>query len=913
MQAERWRRVADLFEAAQQIPAADRAEFLKANEADSDLLAEVESMLKAADTGDPFLDHAPFSSIAERPEALKPGERLGAFEIVCLLGRGGMGEVYRARDTRLDRAVAIKILLPAFADDAGRLTRFEREARTASALNHPNIVSVHDVSREGGVSFIVTELVDGETLQTAIGRNPLPAARVVDIGRQIADGLAAAHAAGIVHRDLKPSNIMVRRDGRVTILDFGLARRQRPGAESVTLTGSGMLLGTVAYMSREQVRGQAIDARSDIFSFGVVLYEMLSGIRAFVGPTSVEVMHAILTSEPAELPYSVPHELAQIVRRCLEKEPARRFQSAADLSFALSASQTKPKSIGRPLKKPLIWATAAIVSAMLALAAWFSRPSPVPRVTVTVQVTNDGREKQWLLTDGARLLFHSAASQVWQVSVKGGPSFPISMNGKNAVADISPDHTELLQCAWAGYTQAGDPVAELWISPVVGGLSRRLGNVLTEAINLFCQAAWSPDGREIAYGIGGELHTIGEDGTGDHRIASVPGRFTSIRWSPDGRKIRCSTQTKDAAPGVLWDIPIAGEPVRLLSGWDACCGNWTPDGKYYVFAAKNGGGSGIWALRETGGWLPWSRSDPVPLTFPPLDGSWPLASTDGKRIFFIGKVVRNELVEYDSKSGRITPAFPGFSATELDYSKDGKWIVYVSVPESALWRCASDGTQCVQLGSAPLRASMPRWSPDGRTIAFMGARDREPWRIYLIPFEGGTPEQITHGEGGDRDPTWSPDGMSLVFSEAASSDSRVYRIDLSSKRIAALPGTEHMQSARWSPDSKLLAGTPPYMRPGVLLYDFSTQRQTLIPSEPALYPVWSQDGQFLFFRTGAAYSNSLFRIRVPNGKPERLLDMTKERLGYELGWFTVTPAGQVLMPRAIGTQEIYAVDWQVPK
>src|SRR5208283_1776599 len=311
MRSERWKQVEELFEAAQQRPVEQRAEFLRqACPDDPELRAEVESLLKAAESRDPLLDGSPLSSVEERGPALKPGDKLGSFQIIALIGKGGMGEVYRARDPRLKRDVAIKTLPSGFAADRERIARFEREARAASALNHPNIVSVHDIGCEGGVSFIVSELVDGETLARMIQRGPLPLRKLVEVSTQICDGLAAAHAAGVVHRDLKPGNIMLTRDGRVKIVDFGLARREAPpsGAEStsdsttVEASHPGMIVGTPRYMSPEQVRGEGADARSDLFSLGVLLYEMASGKRAFGGSSSMEVMSSILKDEPPELP-----------------------------------------------------------------------------------------------------------------------------------------------------------------------------------------------------------------------------------------------------------------------------------------------------------------------------------------------------------------------------------------------------------------------------------------------------------------------------------------------------------------------------------------------------------------------------------------------------------------------------------
>ncbi len=383
----RWKQVEDLFEAAQRQPPDQRAEFLRqACPSDPKICAEVESLLNAAEVGHPLLDGSPLSSFAEHVPALNPGDKLGTFEIVALIGRGGMGEVYRARDLRLKREVAIKTLPPGFPGDRDRVARFEREARAASALNHPNIVSVYDIGQDGSVSFIVSELVDGETLSRLIERGPLSMKKLTEVGTQICDGLAAAHAAGVVHRDLKPGNIMVTRDGRVKILDFGLARQDRAhSADSTTLEVShpGMIMGTPGYMSPEQVRGEPTDARSDIFSLGVILYEMAAGKPAFKGTSSVEVMNSILKHDASELPAASPPTLDRIVRRCLEKQPARRFQSAADLSFALqhlprSPIREGPQGAGQWVKWVLLGAIVLAAGAVSWLALHRPQPSALP-------------------------------------------------------------------------------------------------------------------------------------------------------------------------------------------------------------------------------------------------------------------------------------------------------------------------------------------------------------------------------------------------------------------------------------------------------------------------------------------------------------------------------------------------------
>src|ERR1019366_9373226 len=391
MQAERWKQIEELYQAALAQPAEKRAAFLAhACSDDPQLRGEVQSLL--AQQADSFLESAPVSAI----KALSAGANLSNFEIVELLGRGGMGEVWRARDARLKRDVAIKVLPAGLARDPDHIARFEREARAASALNHPNIVAVYDIGCDNGMYWIASEMVRGDTLRRVIEAGPLPAPRAIEIAVQVAAGLAAAHAAGLVHRDLKPDNIMITRGGQVKILDFGLAKQRRPAPDStnVYLTDEGTVLGTAGYMAPEQVRGEALDHRADLFSFGVVLYEMLCGKRAFAGASSVEVMNAILKDDPPDLPASVPPGLNRIVRRCLEKEPGRRFQSAADLAFALQPSSPSLPPAAAPKRRAgLKWAAlaAASVAVLGAVFLWLSRPVPPPRITGTVQITNDGR------------------------------------------------------------------------------------------------------------------------------------------------------------------------------------------------------------------------------------------------------------------------------------------------------------------------------------------------------------------------------------------------------------------------------------------------------------------------------------------------------------------------------------------
>jgi hypothetical protein len=423
------------FHFARQLFRCKRAAFLKQNCSDQKVREEVEALLNCEEEGDRLLeggawmgDRLELTMSSELRAHLPAGTLLGRYEIVALIGAGGMGEVYRARDVRLKRDVAIKVLPADLARDPDRIARFEREARAAGALDHPNIVSVYDIGCENGVNWTASELIRGDTLRRLIEAVPLPPRKAIEIATQVAAGLAAAHATGLVHRDLKPENIMVTRDGQAKILDFGLAKQRFPALDSTTveMTNEGAVLGTVGYMSPEQVRGQAADHRSDLFSFGVVLYETLCGKRAFSGASSVEVMNAILKDDPEELPASVPLAFVSIARRCLEKEPDRRFQSAADLGFALQTLALSPSGATRPEpRRWWKWAALLAVCAIAGIVYWLVGRSPKPTAaqeTTLRRLTNDpGMTTDAAISPDGKLVAYVRDGDIWvrQVDARG--------------------------------------------------------------------------------------------------------------------------------------------------------------------------------------------------------------------------------------------------------------------------------------------------------------------------------------------------------------------------------------------------------------------------------------------------------------------------------------------------------------
>ncbi len=480
MTPERWLSVREVLAEALELKEEDRAEFLdRVCSSDQSLRAELERLLSSSDA-----IQSTFLRSSAKPLSIAPGTKLGEYEVVKLIGSGGMGEVYRARDTRLRRDVAIKVIPSALLNDSDRLQRFEQEARAAASLNHPNILAVFQMGTFEGVPYLVSELLDGCTLREELLRGPISGRKAIDYSVQIARGLAAAHDKGVVHRDLKPENLFITKDGRVKILDFGLAKLtqpQLPEAGTVTKgTEPGVVMGTVGYMSPEQVSAKPVDHRTDIFAFGTILYEAVTGKRAFHKPTAPETMSAILNEEPPEVSHlalATSPALQKIVQRCLEKNPAQRFQSASDLAFALEAlSDSGTSSAAVPVSTASRWerwiflalAAAAVVAvALLGLLFSHSRSSIVPpnvwdQITdfadsaTSPAVSPDGRMLTFLRGDGTFV----TAGQVYVMLLPHGTPVRLTNDDSSKMSPIfSPDGSNI------AYTVPWDT----WTVPVLGG------------------------------------------------------------------------------------------------------------------------------------------------------------------------------------------------------------------------------------------------------------------------------------------------------------------------------------------------------------------------------------------------------------------------------------------------------------
>ena len=896
------------------------------------------------------------------------GRTISHYRIIEKLGSGGMGVVYKAEDIRLHRFVALKFLPEGVARDPHALARFQLEAQAASALNHPNICTIHDVGRQDGDAFIAMEFLDGMPLMYRIAGRPLPIETLLALAIEIADALDVAHKHGIMHRDIKPANIFVTKRGHAKILDFGLAKLTADDQGSVSgntfggvthspedLMRSGSALGTIHYMSPEQALGQPLDSRTDLFSFGVVLYEMTTGVLPFQGQTTAAFFDSLIHSVP-ERPLrfnpATPAELERIVRKALEKDPGLRYQSAAEMRADLqrlrravesgqalpaeAAAPPVPDSKDRlrslfasvapavePKRKTNIatWFALALfaIAAFVALTLFLRAPESQPAVISSLQITNDGASKRSLVTDGTRLYFSeylSGHSVLRQVSTSGGETAPVPTSLPSAdIYDFYPGRSELLV---KGVAEGSETESPVWVLPLPAGSLRPVGNILAHA------AAWTPDGQHIVYARQSSLFVCNIDGTDSRALISVAGIPLALRFSPDGRLLRFTIRDTSQHTSSMWEISANGNGLHpVLPGWNKPAqesgATWTPNGNYFLFESTRDHTQNIWALREGSPLFHKASIEPTQLTLGPLMFSNPTPSPDGKKLFVIGQQRRFDLIGLENKSQQFSIYLPGVSAGEADIMHNGQWITYVAHPELTLWRSKPDGSSRTQLTYAPTQAHLPRWSPDGTQIAFMASSPGKPWRIYVMPAEGGAPHEATAGDHNQGDPTWTAKGDSIVFAGmpwldySSAAGPNIHIVDLKTSQVSDVPGSENLFSPRCSPDGRFIAALSADSTK-LMLYDMEKKNWSQLAVSRFGFENWSHDGKYLYAEDYPDKTDELVRVSVSNGKVEELLSLQDIPRGFDPWefWIGLAPDDSALLMRDRSTQEIYSLDVRFP-
>ena len=728
-----------------------------------------------------------------RMPRLLPGSRLSHFEILEKLGEGGMGVVYKARDLRLNRPVAIKVLPEQAAGSTDRQARFEREAKAASALNHPNIVTVYEVDQADDVTFIVMEFIDGKTLGNVIARKGLPLTEALKYSLQIADALAAAHGIGIVHRDIKPANVMITGTGLVKVLDFGLAKlaasvNASTPESSATVTmqsDPGVIVGTTAYMSPEQAQGLAIDARSDIFAFGTLLYEMLTGKQPFAGETKLSTLSAIVNQEPLpvqQLAKGLPAELDRIVARCLRKDPARRFQHMADLHVALAELKEESDSgrlLGAPaLKNPrqrttrFAAAVALVVTASLGL--WLVRrltmPAPLPRI-MPVTTYPGSQSSPSFSPDATQVAF------CWKGGAGGNGNIYVKMlRETNALRlTTNPDGDEYP--AWSpdgrviAFRRLGAHGGIYTTSPL-GGAEQKLTDFATLG-----PIAWTPDGKWLAVASAdrasrGMFLIAVDPGGGEPRRMSTP-KSAATDLAPaisrDGHHLAYASCTGLPCDLFVQDLDsayapkgsprrITGQPISLVGGLA-----WTLDGESLIADGTLGSNnlSYLWRFAARG------QASPQRIELAGPRAAEPSIAATGNRMAF--QTFRADYDIWRYRLGAAAEPFIVSSLTEYNaqFSPDGSKIAFESDrtgDASEIWIAQADGSHIVQLTSRLGRhQGTPRWSPDGRWIVFDSAAQDGNLDIYVIDASGGRPRRITSWPSNEAIGSWSRDGKWIYF------------------------------------------------------------------------------------------------------------------------------------------------------
>jgi eukaryotic-like serine/threonine-protein kinase len=833
------------------------------------------------------------------------GTTLKHYRIVRALGHGGMGDVYAAEDLELRRLVALKTLPPETASDPERLRRFRREAQAVAALNHPNIVTLYGVEEANGVHFLTMELVEGRTLGEVIPPGGMPLGQFLEVAVPLADAVRTAHEHGVVHRDLKPANIMIDGEGRVKVLDFGLAKNvggpdaaPRSEAETISqLTAEFHVVGTAAYMSPEQAQGRSVDARSDIFSLGVVLYEMAAGSRPFVGDSVVAVMSAIVRDTPpppSGVNRAIPDELDRAIERCLAKEPDRRYQTATDLRNDLQELQRRvvsgqsasvrrtgswPRRVSgllRPGRRPAVAAALILLIAAAGAAAywrssWFAGGSPAPTHFEFTQLTTQPGVEWFpsISPDGEWVVYAGEASghrHIYMQSVGG--QTPLDISGADSAADddqpaFSPDGKRI---AFRSSRDGGGVF-------VMG----RTGEAVRRVSKTGFRPAWSPDGKRLAFTIENvelnpqnavrmsELWTVDVDTEAASRLSTQDAVMPS--WSPHNRRIAYTTRM-DGANFQHLDIstvPVeGGTPTRVTddipNDWSP---TWSPDGRYLYFSSDRGGSMNLWRVRvdESSGRR---LGEPEPVTTPAPVAAHASMSADGGRLVFTSALVTTNIqrVGFDPIAGTVKGE-PSWVTTgsrrwsSPDPSPDGQWVAFYSLerPEGDLYVAHPDGTSQNRLTGDSAVDRVPRWSPDGQWIACFSTRSGRA-ELWKIRSDGSGLQQLTE-EGGSYF-TWSPDGSRMATFRSMPNANGFWIFDPNRpwkeqkpELVTPVLGDpdERFFVNSWSRDGTRIVGEVQGTVTGILMYNVPTRTYERL-ADFGEWPVFLPDDRRVLFVAG---------------------------------------------------------------
>jgi eukaryotic-like serine/threonine-protein kinase len=893
MDAELWKQVDALLDAALDLPEREREQFVaEAAAGNPALQGEVLSLLKAQSQASRFMER---SAMKVAAQALAQdshltihqsliGLEIRDYTIESLLGSGGMGEVYLAREVKLNRRVALKILPRHFVADVERVTRFKREALALSALNHPNLVTIHEVGEASGLNFIAMEFVEGETLRSMM-RNGLKLKNSLALAGQVAEALAAAHLQGIIHRDIKPDNIMVRPDGYVKLLDFGLAKLTEAHAPleiDEAQTRAGTAMGTLAYMSPEQAAGEATDQRADIWGLGVVLYEMVTGRKPFDGGDRRVTVNAILSSEPdsaSSFDPTLPAELDLILDKALEKDRDLRYQTAADFradlrrllrSIESGAGSSRGRTIVKSanLKAPrtrLILSVAAVVLAVaVCVAVWrFSQTQAAPPDwgrAIHVQLTDQPGTEHFptLAPDGKSFVYASRDKGNWNLFLQ-------RVGGKNATL-LTPDTPS--DESQPAFSTGGDRIAFRSTREPAGiYVMEATGENARLVVAGGYHPSWSPDGKEIAYSTAGRdvpstrTTTISAIWvvhleTGAKRLLTETDAMQPS-WSPNGQRIAYWFMPPNVGRSDIATVASGGGPPVLVTkdastNWNPV---WSPDGHFLYFASDRSGNMSFWRVaveEETGRVL----GEPEAVVTPAAFNRHLSFSRDGKRLLYVQTSEQSNIraVEFNSQSEKIVGQ--PFWVTRGDrrvvrpeLSPDGRQFV-MRVPRRSQDDLAvvnRDGTNWRDLTNDRFFDRYPRWSPDGRRIAFASDRSGN-YEIWSLDLEGTNLRQHTFGsERSASFPLWSPDGRRLLFQSNflnaiidADKDWRNQTPD----PLPAPEGETHFLAWDWSPDGGKLAGTFDGPQSAVGYYSFAGRKYEKVAKVEG-YPMWQSDPMWL--------------------------------------------------------------------